>query len=133
MAGDGCLQEIKQGYLATKQAAVVTENIKKSVKDPFTAKLTEYNPATAPFAIVSLGRNLGLMQMPLGTFVGRLPGMLKSKDLFVGSSRKALGLSAWRGSQIMLQQHLRSISWYHQGFCGILSSVGVLFVFFFFF
>jgi NADH dehydrogenase FAD-containing subunit len=87
-------KEIKQGYLATKQAAVVTENIKKSVKDPFTAKLTEYNPATAPFAIVSLGRNLGLMQMPLGTFVGRLPGMLKSKDLFVGSSRKALGLSA---------------------------------------
>ena len=87
------VQEIKQGYLATKQAAVVIENIKKQIKDPHMAKLAEYKPATTPFAIVSLGRNLGLMQMPLGTFVGRLPGMLKSKDLFVGPSRKALGLS----------------------------------------
>ncbi|KAG0562401.1 hypothetical protein KC19_9G143200 [Ceratodon purpureus] len=92
--GDVCdTNEIKQGYLATKQAAVVIENMKKHIKDPYTAKLTEYKPATTPFAIVSLGRNLGLMQMPLGTLVGRLPGMLKSKDLFVGSSRKALGLS----------------------------------------
>lgn len=88
------MQEIKQGYLAQQQAAVVIANIKKQFKDPHTSKFAEYKPAKDAMAVVSLGRNLGLMQMPLGTLLGRLPGMLKSKDLFVGASRKALGLSA---------------------------------------
>ena len=87
------MQEIKQGYLAIKQAAVVIDNVKMHIKDPNATKLVEYKPSTTPFAIISLGRNLGL-HSPLGTLVGRLPGMLKSKDLFVGNSRKALGLSA---------------------------------------
>lgn len=93
--GDICnTKESKQGYLAQQQAAVVIANIKKHIKDPHTAKLSEYKAATTTMAVVSLGRNLGVMQMPLGTLLGRLPGMLKSKDLFVGASRKNLGLAA---------------------------------------
>jgi NADH dehydrogenase FAD-containing subunit len=86
--------EIKQGFLAGKQAAVVTENIKKLSKDPKGSKLAVYTPLKAPFGIVSLGRSAGVAQLPFATIIGWLPGTLKSKDLFVGKSRKALGLAS---------------------------------------
>lgn len=88
------LQEIKQGFLANKQAAVVVENIKKLSKPaPKAPKLTVYKPLEKPFGIVSLGRYEGIAQLPIMTIGGRLPGMLKSKDLFVGQARKELGLA----------------------------------------
>jgi NADH dehydrogenase FAD-containing subunit len=86
--------EIKQGFLAGKQAAVVIENIKKLSKDPKGSKLAVYTPLKAPFGIVSLGRSAGVAQLPFATIIGWLPGTLKSKDLFVGKSRKALGLAS---------------------------------------
>ncbi|CAM6016516.1 unnamed protein product [Sphagnum balticum] len=86
--------EIKQGFLAGKQAAVVTENIKKLSKDPKGSKLAVYTPLKAPFGIVSLGRSAGVAQLPFATIIGWLPGTLKSKDLFVGKSRKGLGLAS---------------------------------------
>jgi len=86
-------KEIKQGFLAGKQAGVVVENIKKLCKDPASPKLSVYTPLAAPFGIVSLGRVQAVAQLPFATILGRLPGMLKSKDLFVGKTRKELGLS----------------------------------------
>ncbi|CAM6041243.1 unnamed protein product [Sphagnum compactum] len=86
--------EIKQGFLADKQAGVVTKNIKKLSKDPKVSKLAVYTPLKAPFGLVSLGRASGVAQLPFATIIGCLPGMLKSKDLFVGKARKGLGLAA---------------------------------------
>ena len=89
------LQEIKQGYLAGKQAGVVSENIKKLIKaGGKPTKLGVYKPLESPFGIVSLGRNEGVAQFPIMTIAGRMPGMIKSKDLFVGQSRKELGLAS---------------------------------------
>lgn len=89
------LQEIKQGFLAGKQAGVVVENIKKLSKDVAKApKLAVYKPLETPFGLVSLGRYEGVAQFPIITIAGRIPGMIKSKDLFVGQSRKELGLTA---------------------------------------
>ncbi|KAG6556313.1 hypothetical protein Mapa_002255 [Marchantia paleacea] len=86
-------KEIKQGFLAGKHAAVVVENIKKLSASP-DAKLATYKPLATPMGIVSLGRVLAVAQMPFGTILGRLAGLLKSKDLFVGKTRESLGLKA---------------------------------------
>jgi len=92
--GDVCnTKEIKQGFLAGKHAGIVAQNIKKMIKDPNACRLSEYKALTSPFGIVSLGRTLAVAQLPFGTVLGRLPGMLKSKDLFVGKNRKELGLA----------------------------------------
>ena len=86
------LQEIKQGYLAGKQAEVVVDNIKKLTRDSKAPKLAVYKPLATPMGAVSLGRREGVVQLPFGAFIGRLPGMLKSEDLFVGKARESLGL-----------------------------------------
>lgn len=43
--------------------------------------------------IVSLGRKDLLAQFPFATVVGCLPGLIKSKDLFVGKTSKTRGLN----------------------------------------
>jgi len=88
-------KEIKQGYLASMQATVVVENIKKLIKGGSKAsKLAEYKPTKSPLGVVSLGRYEGVAQFPIVTLIGRLPGMLKSGDLFVGKVRSDLGLKS---------------------------------------
>lgn len=44
--------------------------------------------------IVSLGRHDAVAQFPLTTLIGLVPGLIKSKDLFVGKTRKQLGLDS---------------------------------------
>lgn len=88
-----CLQELKQGYVAQQHAGLVVKNLKLILKGVKENKLGKYKPAS-DMAIVSLGRKQGVGQFPFGTLIGWFPGMLKSKDLFVGSTRKALGLQA---------------------------------------
>eukprot|EP01018_Ginkgo_biloba_P031789 Gb_37713 [translate_table: standard] len=87
------VKEVKQGFLAQKHALVIAENIKKLSKNPNHTKLATYKPGP-PMAIVSLGRYIAVGQLPFGTFIGRLPGMIKSKDLFVGKTRKGLGIKS---------------------------------------
>lgn len=87
------IKEIKQGFLAQKQAQVLADNIKRLITDP-DCKLNIYKPLATPMGIVSLGRHVAVAQFPFGTILGWLPGMLKSKDLFVGKTRKSLGLKA---------------------------------------
>jgi NADH dehydrogenase FAD-containing subunit len=88
------LQEIKQGYLAAQHAAVIIQNIKKLVKNPSDENLAVYKVSASAIGIVSLGRVNGVAQMPFGTIIGRMAGMLKSKDLFISKSRTDLGLKA---------------------------------------
>ncbi|GJY73374.1 apoptosis-inducing factor homolog A-like protein [Tanacetum coccineum] len=84
--------ELKQGFLAQKHALVVASNLKLLVDGSDEGKMVKYNPAS-PMAIVSLGRRDALLHAYCVTVIGRVPGMLKSKDLFVGKTRKQLGLS----------------------------------------
>ncbi|KAK1431395.1 hypothetical protein QVD17_07853 [Tagetes erecta] len=85
--------ELKQGYLAHRHALVVANNLKLLIEGGDEGKMVKYTPAQ-PMAIVSLGRREALVQVRCVTVIGRIPGMLKSKDLFVGKTRKQLGLQA---------------------------------------
>lgn len=42
--------------------------------------------------IVSLGRRDAVAQFSYTTIIGLIPGLMKSEDLFVGKTRKLLGL-----------------------------------------
>lgn len=84
------VKEIKQGFHAQKHAAVVAGNIKKLMLNS-KHKLTTYK-AGSPMGMVSLGRHIAVAQLPFGTTIGCIPGKIKSKDLFVGKTRKGLGL-----------------------------------------
>ncbi|PQQ13271.1 apoptosis-inducing factor homolog B [Prunus yedoensis var. nudiflora] len=85
------IPEIKQGYLAQKQALVAAKNLKLLLEGAKESKLATYEPHSV-MALVSLGRKHGVAQFPLTTISGRIPGLIKSKDLFVGKTRKQLGL-----------------------------------------
>ncbi|KAL6629835.1 hypothetical protein ACP70R_029600 [Stipagrostis hirtigluma subsp. patula] len=87
------IPEIKQGYLAQKHALLVAKNLKFLMKGSPESKLATYSPGY-PLALVSLGRKEGLAQLPYVTLSGCLPGIIKSRDLFIGKTRKTMGLSA---------------------------------------
>ncbi|KAK9075092.1 hypothetical protein SSX86_003411 [Deinandra increscens subsp. villosa] len=86
--------ELKQGYLAQRHSLVVANNLKLLIEGGNECKMAKYTPASSPLATVSLGRRDALAQVRSVTLIGRIPGMLKSKDLFVGKTRKQLGLQA---------------------------------------
>lgn len=83
---------MKQGYIAENHANVVVKNIKVMMSGGKKKKMSTYKPGTE-MAIVSLGRKDSVAQFPFVTAVGCLPGLIKSKDLFVGKTRKARGLN----------------------------------------
>ncbi|PKA49473.1 NADH dehydrogenase C1, chloroplastic/mitochondrial [Apostasia shenzhenica] len=85
--------EIKQGFLAQKHASVVAKNLKLLIKGAPENKFATHK-ASPPLAIVSLGRKEGVAQFPFATLIGCFPGLIKSKDLFVGKTRKSLGLDS---------------------------------------
>eukprot|EP00246_Nothoceros_aenigmaticus_P008818 TRINITY_DN2390_c0_g1_i1.p1 TRINITY_DN2390_c0_g1~~TRINITY_DN2390_c0_g1_i1.p1 ORF type:complete len:354 (-),score=66.34 TRINITY_DN2390_c0_g1_i1:317-1378(-) len=87
------IKENKQGYSAGTHAGVVVKNIKTLIKTPDAKKLATYK-ASKPLAIVSLGRKSAVAQLPIGTFLGKFPAALKSKNLFVDDTRKKLGVAA---------------------------------------
>ncbi|KAL3616396.1 hypothetical protein CASFOL_039786 [Castilleja foliolosa] len=87
------IPELKQGFLAQAHAVFVSKNLKLLMKGESESKLSTYKPASAN-ALVSLGRRDGVVQIGCLTMVGRIPGMIKSGDLFVGKTRKQLGLKA---------------------------------------
>ncbi|KAJ6822836.1 apoptosis-inducing factor-like protein B-like [Iris pallida] len=86
------IPEIKQGYLAQKHAWVVAKNLKLLMKGAKENKLEKYKPSSSAMAAVSLGRKEGIAELPFATISGCLPGFIKSRDLFVGKTRKQMGL-----------------------------------------
>ncbi|XP_031280321.1 apoptosis-inducing factor homolog B-like [Pistacia vera] len=91
------IPEAKQGYLAQKHALVTAKNIKLLMDAQKESKLATYHPGSA-IAIVSLGRKEAVAQFPFVTISGCIPGMIKSKDLFVTKTRKDRGLDAGNAS-----------------------------------
>lgn len=87
------LQEIKQGMYAQAHAQLVAKNLRLWIEGGKKGKLGTYK-AQPPISMVSLGRKHGVAQFPFMTVLGRFPGMIKSGDLFVGKTRKELGLKA---------------------------------------
>ncbi|GAA0183168.1 oxidoreductase [Lithospermum erythrorhizon] len=85
------VKELKQGYLAQIHADLVSKNIKLLIKGK--DKLTPYKSGTQ-MAIVSQGKKEGVAQIACVTMSGRIPGMMKSGDLFVTKTRKTLGLKS---------------------------------------
>lgn len=85
------IPEIKQGYLAQKHALVAAKNLKLLMGGEKESKLVTYQPRSVK-VIVSLGRRDAVAQLPFTTVIGSVPGMIKSRDLFVGKTRKKLGL-----------------------------------------
>ncbi|KAL6500075.1 hypothetical protein OROGR_027985 [Orobanche gracilis] len=88
--------ELKQGYLAQAHASVAAKNLKLLIKNGSESekKLCSYKPAASTIAFVSLGRREGVAQIMCLTTVGCIPGKIKSGDLFVGRTRKLLGLKS---------------------------------------
>ncbi|KAK2969125.1 hypothetical protein RJ640_017240 [Escallonia rubra] len=85
------VKEIKQGYLAQKHALVAAKNIKLLLSGGNESKMATYETSSIK-AIVSLGRQDAVAQFPFTTMIGLIPGLIKSKDLFVGKTRKTMGL-----------------------------------------
>ncbi|XP_059627787.1 uncharacterized protein LOC132270629 [Cornus florida] len=85
------VREIKQGYLAQKHALVAAKNLKLLMTGGKESKMATYEPRSIK-AIVSLGRRDAVAQYSFTTMIGLVPGLIKSKDLFVGKIRKQLGL-----------------------------------------
>jgi NADH dehydrogenase FAD-containing subunit len=88
------LQEIKQGVYAQGHAKLVAKNLKLLIEGAEKERKLGTYKAQAPISIVSLGRKHGVAQFPFMTVIGRFPGIIKSGDLFVGKTRKELGLEA---------------------------------------
>ncbi|GMN73097.1 hypothetical protein TIFTF001_052125 [Ficus carica] len=86
------IKEMKQGYLAQKHALVVRKNLKLLLTGGKESKMAKYKTGSE-MAIVSLGRKEGVAQFPFMTISGCIPGKIKSGDLFVGKTRKELGLN----------------------------------------
>ena len=84
---------MKQGYLAQKHSAVVANNIKILMSGGNEGKMSIYEPTSKAIAIVTLGRCNGVAEFPFLTLSGFIPGLIKSKDLFVGKTRKLMGLN----------------------------------------
>ncbi|KAF9597447.1 hypothetical protein IFM89_018893 [Coptis chinensis] len=88
------IKEMKQGYLARKHAEAAIKNIKLLMSGGDESKMATYKPSKgAGLALVSLGRKEGVAQLPFMTISGCLPGLIKSRDLFVGKTRKTMGLT----------------------------------------
>lgn len=86
------IKELKQGYLAQKHALIVAKNLKLLLTTGGKeSKMSIYKPNSVK-VIVSLGRHDAVAQHPLTTLIGLVPGLIKSKDLYVGKTRKQLGL-----------------------------------------
>ncbi|XP_020214067.2 apoptosis-inducing factor homolog A [Cajanus cajan] len=88
--------EIKQGFAAQQHAEVVARNLKVMIeggKKQCNRCGTETYKPQLEMAIVSLGRKEAVAQFPFLTIIGRFPGYIKSGDLFVGRTRKQMGLN----------------------------------------
>ncbi|KAK3118450.1 hypothetical protein QOZ80_9BG0699250 [Eleusine coracana subsp. coracana] len=86
--------EAKHGYLAQRQAMVVSRNlklllVKGSVREE---KLHRYKPGAKSTMTVTLGRYDALAELPFMSFLGSLPGAVKPRELFITRTRRMMGL-----------------------------------------
>ncbi|XP_076892011.1 uncharacterized protein LOC143543618 [Bidens hawaiensis] len=89
------IKEMKQGHLAKKQASTAAKNLKLVMSGGNESKMISYKVRSSTKAIVSLGRHDAVAQFHLTTMIGLVPGLIKSKDLFVGKTRRELDVDSY--------------------------------------
>ncbi|XP_074570363.1 uncharacterized protein LOC141826951 [Curcuma longa] len=90
------IHERKQGILAQRHAAIVAKNLKAVLKgvggkEGKEVKLGKYKPSVA-IAMVSLGKKDAVAQLPFTTMSGFLPGLIKTREIFLRKTRKLLSV-----------------------------------------
>nr|VDD45094.1 unnamed protein product [Brassica oleracea] len=81
------------GPSGVELAAEISVQLQTETKHTGLQEERLYTQLGSEMAIVSLGRKDSLAQFPFATGVGCLPGLIKSKDLFVGKTRNTRGLN----------------------------------------
>lgn len=76
------VDEIKLGFLATKQAKFVAKNLYKEIKKK---KVKKYKPMKKAFALITVGRKYGIGQAPFGR-CDTLVKYKQKKNLFVDNT-----------------------------------------------
>ncbi|KAI3918151.1 hypothetical protein MKX01_041471 [Papaver californicum] len=74
-----------------EHALLTAKNIKLLMDGGKESKLRSYK-AGSDMVIISLGRRDALAQFPFATLIGCFSGLIKSKDLFIGKTRKTMGV-----------------------------------------
>eukprot|EP00898_Chlorokybus_atmophyticus_P003198 jgi/Chlat1/387/Chrsp10S08629 len=90
------VEQAKMAFTAGTQALSLLANIRLLVKG--STKLVPYKFKPGEIMIVSMGKKYGVAQLPapMGVKkarVGCMPTMIKSKDLFIGKTRKDMGIT----------------------------------------
>ncbi|RWW29990.1 hypothetical protein BHE74_00036302 [Ensete ventricosum] len=94
---DEHLRERKQGMLAQRHAMVVAKNLKQLMKvSNKEIKLSKYRPSIS-ITMVSLGKKDAVAELPFTTMTGFLPGLIKTRELFLRRTRKLLGVDHHSG------------------------------------
>jgi NADH dehydrogenase FAD-containing subunit len=98
VAGDiTALPEPRLGIWAGKHAAVIIDNLRKLIRTTPASRtrLASYKPATGSrMMLVTLGRSHGTGHIPPVDFTNSwFARSVKSRDMFIGRYRKAIGLS----------------------------------------
>ncbi|CAD7704388.1 unnamed protein product [Ostreobium quekettii] len=90
------VKETKLGYLAMAQGAAVAKSIQAIIKKGSgQPKLQKWVPGKGiDLMVVTFGRKMAYMQVKGIVFGGFLPTKLKCKDVFVGKTRKDIGMQA---------------------------------------
>ncbi|KAJ8467309.1 hypothetical protein OPV22_029861 [Ensete ventricosum] len=89
--------ERKQGMLAQRHAMVVAKNLKQLMKvSNKEIKLSKYRPSIS-ITMVSLGKKDAVAELPFTTMTGFLPGLIKTRELFLRRTRKLLGVDHHSG------------------------------------
>ncbi|CAL9107958.1 unnamed protein product [Musa textilis] len=89
--------ERKQGMLAQRHAMVVAKNLKQLMKvSNKEIKLSKYRPSIS-ITMVSLGKKDAVAELPFTTMSGFLPGLIKTRELFLRRTRKLLGVDHHSG------------------------------------
>jgi len=83
--------ELKQGVNAMRHAELATKNLKLLMAGQDESRLAFYQ-TSPPVALVSLGKQEAIGQILCFTHGGWLPGLLKSRDLFLGWARRRYGV-----------------------------------------
>lgn len=84
-----------QGYFAKLQAELTGRNFGALLKKGKDTKLTAWVPSNGkPAMFVTLGSGAGIGVLGTCVFPSFMVAFIKSKDLFVGQTRKELGIKA---------------------------------------
>ncbi len=90
------IPEIKLGYLAQAQGKLLAQELQQlAVSDQFPGKLKPWKLRGGfPAMFVSLGKHSGVGHIGPVLVWGWIPAKIKSGDLFIGKTRKDIGLPA---------------------------------------